>query len=137
LTKSQGRKFGLTVGIAFLALTALLLWRQRETIAYVTGTLGGLLVLGGLVIPTKLGPVERAWMAMAHKISKVTTPIVMGIVYFIVIAPIGLGREFLGGEIERQGEDRRDGASVLTAAGGAGGAGVGGEVEGLLIRRIE
>jgi hypothetical protein len=96
LTKSQGRKFGLTVGIAFLALTALLLWRQRETIAYVTGTLGGLLVLGGLVIPTKLGPVERAWMAMAHKISKVTTPIVMGIVYFIVIAPIGLAMRMLG-----------------------------------------
>jgi hypothetical protein len=96
LTASQGRKFGLTVGIAFLALTALLLWRQRETIAYVTGTLGGALVLAGLVIPSKLGSVERAWMAMAHRISKVTTPIVMGIVYFIVIAPIGLGMRMLG-----------------------------------------
>ncbi len=90
LTKSQGRKFGLTVGIAFLALTAVLLWRERETIAYVTGSLGGILVVAGLLVPTKLGPIERAWMAMAHKISKVTTPIIMGIVFFLVVAPIGL-----------------------------------------------
>lgn len=87
--KAQGRKFGLTVGIAFLALTGIVVWRDHMTVAYVTGSLGGLLVLGGLLIPSKLGPIERAWMAMAHKISKVTTPIVMGIVYFLVLAPIG------------------------------------------------
>jgi saxitoxin biosynthesis operon SxtJ-like protein len=37
-----------------------------------------------------LGPVERAWMAMAHKLSKVTTPIVMGVVYFLVVTPIAM-----------------------------------------------
>ena len=31
-----------------------------------------------LVVPTQLGPVERAWMGLAHAISKVTTPIFMG-----------------------------------------------------------
>jgi uncharacterized membrane protein YcfT len=96
LTKAQGRKFGLSVGIAFLALTGLLLWRGRETIAYVTGTLSVLLMVGGVVVPTKLGPIERAWMAMAHRISKVTTPLIMGIVYFLVVTPIGLLMRLLG-----------------------------------------
>jgi hypothetical protein len=89
LTAAQGRRFGLTVGIAFLVLTAVLVWRAREVPAMVTGSLGGLLILAGLLVPTRLGPVERGWMAFAHKISKVTTPIVMGIVYFLVVAPIG------------------------------------------------
>jgi hypothetical protein len=96
LTKAQGRKFGLSVGVAFLALTGLLLWRGRETIAYVTGTLSVLLMVGGIVVPTKLGPIERAWMAMAHRISKVTTPLIMGIVYFLVLTPIGLVMRALG-----------------------------------------
>jgi hypothetical protein len=36
-------------------------------------------------------------MAMAHTISKVTTPIVMGVMYLVVISPIGWLRRTLGG----------------------------------------
>lgn len=96
MTKAQGRKFGLTVGVAFLALTALLVWRERALLAAGTGTVGSLLVLAGLVVPTKLGPVERAWMAMALRISKITTPIIMGIVYYLVITPIGVIMRLVG-----------------------------------------
>jgi hypothetical protein len=96
LTAAQGRKFGLTVGIAFLALTGLLLWREHAVPASVSGALGGLLVLAGLLVPTRLGAVERAWMTLAHAISRVTTPIVMGIVYFLVVTPIGLAVRVFG-----------------------------------------
>ena len=44
-----------------------------------------------------LGPVERAWMKLAHLISKVTTPIVMGVMYLLVLTPVGLLRRSLGG----------------------------------------
>ncbi len=90
LSAADGRKFGLTVGLAFLALAALLrFWRHRELAAAVAGTLGALLVLGAVLVPTRLGPVERAWMGLARAISKVTTPIFMGVVFFVVITPIG------------------------------------------------
>ena len=91
LTASAGRRFGLTVGVAFLALGALLLWRDRELGAAIAGSVGGILALAGLVAPTRLGPIERGWMAFAHAISKVTTPIFMGIVYYVTVVPIGLG----------------------------------------------
>ena len=39
--------------------------------------------LAALVVPTHLGPVQRAWMGLAHAISKVTTPIFMGVVFFV------------------------------------------------------
>jgi hypothetical protein len=64
--------------------------------AAVFGSIGALLSLAGIVVPTRLGPVERAWMGLARAISKVTTPIVMGIVYFLVVTPIGIGMRLLG-----------------------------------------
>src|SRR4051812_34538939 len=90
LTPAEGRKFGLLVGGAFLLMSAVLVWRHRMPGAYVTGTLGTLLLLAGLAIPAQLGPVYRAWMGVAAAISKVTTPIVMGAIFFLVLTPSGL-----------------------------------------------
>ena len=97
LTSAQGRRFGLTVGGAFLVFAAIAWWRSHATLTSVLGALGGVLVLAGLVIPTLLGPVERAWMKLAHLISKVTTPIVMGAMYLLVLTPVGLIRRAVGG----------------------------------------
>ena len=97
LTAAQGRKFGLTVGIAFLVLAVLLhFWRHKEAAAAITGTCGVVLLAAALVIPTRLGPLERAWMGLAHAISKVTTPIFMGIVFYLVMTPIGLAMRLFG-----------------------------------------
>ena len=96
LSAADGRKFGLTVGSAFLVLGGIAYWRGRHRVAMVLLGLGAALVVAALVIPTSLGPVERAWMGLAHAISKVTTPIFMGIVYFIVLTPIGLVRRLSG-----------------------------------------
>lgn len=106
LTSAQGRRFGLTVGAAFLLFAGISWWRGHPTSTTVLGALGGGLVLAGLVIPTYLGPVERAWMKLAHVISKVTTPIVMGVMYLVVLTPVGLLRRALGGNpmVHRQHE---------------------------------
>ena len=90
LEAREGRKFGLTVGTAFLVFGGIALWRSREFPAQVLWGIGGLLILGAALMPAKLKPVERAWMAMALQISRVTTPILMGIVYFLVLTPIAL-----------------------------------------------
>jgi hypothetical protein len=55
-----------------------------------TAFIGGGLILGGLAAPDKMGPIHRGWMGLAHLLSKVTTPIFMGIVYFLVLTPVGL-----------------------------------------------
>jgi Saxitoxin biosynthesis operon protein SxtJ len=96
LTAAEGRKFGLTVGLAFTALGAIAWWRHRPTTESVFLALGAALILAGLAVPTSLGPVQRAWMGLAHKISKVTTPIFMGVVYYLVLTPIGAIRRATG-----------------------------------------
>lgn len=97
LTAAQGRRFGLTVGGAFLVFAAIAWWRGHPTMVMGLGALGGTLSLAGLAIPTYLGPVERAWMRLAHAISKVTTPIVMGAMYLVVLTPVGVVRRLVGG----------------------------------------
>lgn len=91
LTAAEGRKFGVTVGLAFLALTALLWWRDGGPIVLgVVSSLAAIFLVGSLLVPTRLGPLQRAWMGMALLISRVTTPIIMAILYFLVFLPIGL-----------------------------------------------
>ncbi len=96
LSPAEGRKFGLTVGGAFLVITAILWWRGKHGAVPYVGSLGGILVLAGLLVPTYLGPVNKAWMGLAHLLSKVTTPIFMGVVYYLVLTPIGLVMKLLG-----------------------------------------
>lgn len=97
LTAAQGRRFGLTVGAAFLVFAAIAWWRGHPTTFTVLASLGGTLAAAGLLMPTFLGPVERAWMKLAHVISKVTTPIVMGAMYLLVLTPTGALRRVFGG----------------------------------------
>ncbi len=96
LTKGEGRRFGLQVGLAFLALAGLLWWRERLTAAVAVAALGTLLVLGGITIPDRLGPVYAAWMRLAQLLSRITTPAFMGLVYFAVLMPVGLVMRAVG-----------------------------------------
>ena len=97
LTREQGRRFGVTVGSAFFVLGTVAWWRDHPAAALALAGPGLLLLLAGLTIPAHLGPVERGWMALAHGISRVTTPIVMGVMYVVVFLPVGIVRRALGG----------------------------------------
>lgn len=96
LSAAEGRKFAFTVGAAFLVLAGLTWWRGKHTTSTVFQILGILLILAGLVLPTYLEPVQRAWMGGAHAISKVTTPIFLSVIYFVVITPAGFVMRLLG-----------------------------------------
>lgn len=93
---AAGRRFGLTVGLAFVVFAGIAFWREHPLAARILVTPGALLLMAAAVIPTALGPVERAWMGFALLLSKVTTPIFMGAVYFLVLTPIGVVRRLAG-----------------------------------------
>jgi len=71
-------------------------WRHHIVASELLLGVGLVFVLAGLAIPGHLGPVERVWMAIAHRISKVTTPIAMAIVYFGAISTIGVVMRAIG-----------------------------------------
>lgn len=58
--------------------------------------LGALLALWGLVAPTSLRGVYRAWMRFGLMMSAIMTPLIMGIVFYLVFTPVGLILKALG-----------------------------------------
>lgn len=102
LSVSEGRKFALTLGGAFLVLGGVAAWRSHPSASRALLAVGLAWLGAGLVFPTHLGPVKRGWMAMALVISRVTTPVFLAIVYFLVVTPIGLGVRLFGRNPIRQ-----------------------------------
>jgi hypothetical protein len=97
LTRAEGRRFAWTLAIAFAVIAAIAMWRGRDRVSLVLAVVAGLCFVAGAVAPTRLGPVEKAWMSLAHAISRVTTPIFMGVVYFLILTPTGFIRRTFAG----------------------------------------
>lgn len=59
-----------------------------------------LLVLGtwGLAAPLSLRPVYRAWMRFGHLLGQITTPIILGALFFLVITPMGVIRRLVASD---------------------------------------
>jgi len=99
---AQLRKFGLLVGGIFCAIG---LWpaliRGGDPRVW-TLVVGGLLVVPALVAPRALAPVYRVWMAAAEGLGWVNTRILLGIVFYGLITPMGLIRRLRGGDAMRR-----------------------------------
>lgn len=90
IASREGRRFGFTIGSAFIVLGGITWWRDHEILSQFLAGTGSLLFLGALITPSWLKPIERGWMFIALQISKLTTPFIMGIAYFVVLTPIAL-----------------------------------------------
>ncbi|ESQ14689.1 MAG: sxtJ [Thiohalocapsa sp. PB-PSB1] len=52
--------------------------------------LAGILVIWGLAAPRSLRPVYRRWMQFGLLLNRITTPLILGILYMIIFVPTGL-----------------------------------------------
>ena len=87
------RQFALTTGGIVAVLFGLFFpWLLERPVPRWPWVIAGVLVLWGLVAPTTLKPVYRGWMRLGLLLSKVTTPIIMGVVFYLVITPTGIWR---------------------------------------------
>jgi hypothetical protein len=94
--KKEYRKFGISVGIAFLLLAALFWWKDVTNALRVTGALGGVLLLGGLVAPGLLKWPYRGWMKFALVMNWISTRVILTLLFCLAIIPIGLLMRILG-----------------------------------------
>ena len=99
LSASELRKFGLSTGAIFAVLFGMAIPWMWD-LNYPRWPWAILLVLGGLglIVPKSLRLVHRFWMRLAIMISKVTTPLILGIVFFLVVMPFGLVMRIFGGD---------------------------------------
>jgi hypothetical protein len=94
--RAQLRHFGLIVGGIF-GLVGLwpLVVRGSSVRPWAIG-LAVALILPALVAPRVLGPAQRAWMALGNALGWVNTRIVLGLIFFGLITPMGLMFRLMG-----------------------------------------
>jgi len=103
------REFGLVVGGIFVLLGGWWFYRGKFiTAASLMLPLGTLLILLGLLWPRGLVLPNRAWMLLAEGLSFIATRIILGVVFFLVITPIGVVKRLTGWDPL----NRRSGRSV-------------------------
>ena len=91
LDRNGLRKFGLTTGAIVAGLFGIFFpWLLDAGIVLWPWVLFAVLALLGLLIPMSLGPVYRTWMRVGLFMSRFTTPIIMGLVFFLTITPVAL-----------------------------------------------
>jgi len=93
------RKFGVSVGIVIGLLGMLFLWRGNDYYPWFMVISGALIVLG-LIIPPALKPVHKLWMTLAIVLGWLMTRLILCVLYYFILTPIGLlgrlfGKEFI------------------------------------------
>ena len=91
------REFGLLVGLMAILIGSWRLYQGRQG-AVATGLLGAgsALAILGLFFPRALVLPNRWWMALAKWLSLITTPIILGIIFFLVVMPVGMIKRLFG-----------------------------------------
>ena len=86
----EERQFGRTVGLILLALSAWFTYRGRfpAVVPFMIG-IGALLASLAVVWPRALARPYRAWMALAGVLAFVSTRVILGVVFLLVVTPIG------------------------------------------------
>ena len=86
---SDIRKFGITIGPLLIVIAGFLYWRGRGSVEVFLIT-GSVLIVLGLLLPIILKPVYWLWMVLSVILGWIMTRVILSLLFYIVITPIGL-----------------------------------------------
>ena len=95
-TRKELRQFGLLVGAVFTVIGVWPLLFRGEPLRLWAIVIGGLLIACGGVFPSVLWPVHKGWMWAGHILGWINTRILLGIVFYALVTPIGLVFRLMG-----------------------------------------
>jgi multisubunit Na+/H+ antiporter MnhG subunit len=100
------REFGVVVGLVLILFGAVAMFRGKPFYPYLYGA-GLALAAFGVLMPKTLKPLQKAWMASALVIGFVMSRLILGILFYLVMTPIGLlmklfGKDLLDERLEKE-----------------------------------
>ena len=91
------REFGFVVGGVLALLSVWWMYRGKfPSISRYSLVVGVLLVLLGLLFPKALVWPNKIWLAFAEALGFVTTRIILALVFFAIVTPIGVVKRLFG-----------------------------------------
>ena len=93
------RQFGFAIGGILFAIEVYLLYK-RQSGSPILISLGFLIIVLGLALPKILLPFQKVWMVLAVVLGFIMTRVILSILFYFVITPIGFlakvfGKHFL------------------------------------------
>lgn len=104
--KKSGQDMGLLIGVVLLVI-AIFPAFSSQPIKSLFIYLALVFLLFALLLPRILYPLHFIWMKFAHLLSAIMTPLVMGIIFFGIITPVGLLLRLRNKDILRIGKHNR------------------------------
>lgn len=97
-SKPALKKFGITFSIIFLLLGIILYFNNSQL--YLYSIITGLLFLStSIIFPKALIPFYKTWMTLAIILGIITTNIILILLFYLVLTPIGLIIKLSGKEL--------------------------------------
>ena len=95
---SSNRSFGIVFFIVF-SLIALYPLTYSQDIRIWSVIISIIFLVLGLFNPKILTPLNKLWFKLGILLGKIISPIIMGIIFFLVVTPIGLLMRLLGKDL--------------------------------------
>lgn len=92
----SNRRFGFFFSAVFALAAAYFLYKDNATLLRVFGGLFGATLLTTLIKPGLLLPFNKLWMGIGYVIGRIVSPIVLGVIFFILMTPMGLVQRLFG-----------------------------------------
>ena len=89
------RSFGITIGVILFIISGLLMYYNKE-IYQIVGSIALTLTMLGMIMPMLLKPFYFVWMTFAAILGWLMTRIILGLVFYLIITPIGLITRIIG-----------------------------------------
>ncbi|PJE64602.1 MAG: hypothetical protein COU90_02060 [Candidatus Ryanbacteria bacterium CG10_big_fil_rev_8_21_14_0_10_43_42] len=89
------KNFCRVIGIVSAVIGGWLLWHGDEYALLLLGV-SFILIVGGIIAPWALRPLQKLWMAGAIILGWIITRIILAILFYGIVTPIGVGARFLG-----------------------------------------
>jgi hypothetical protein len=93
--KKDLRQFGFTVGGALLIIGTVLYYFEKSSAIYFI-VIGGVLFLSAIIYPKILKPLNKVWMGLAIVLGFIMSRLILTIIFFLVLSPIGLLAKLFG-----------------------------------------
>lgn len=98
---SSDRTFGFVFAGFFSILTVLKWWKGWTEFGLVWLGLALVFLALALTVPRVLAPLNRLWTKLGLLLHRVVNPIIMGLLFFLVVTPIGLIMRATGKDLLR------------------------------------
>jgi hypothetical protein len=100
--KKELRSFGLLVGAVFTVIGVWPLLLRGDALRLWAIGLGGVLILLGGISPGVLAPVHTVWVRVGHALGWINTRILLGLVFYGLVTPIGILFRLMRKDVMRQ-----------------------------------